>query len=478
MRISYRKFIACLFLIICTLALFHACTEPSPTHLQRIIKRGELTVVTRYGPTSYFIEKDSDSGIEYVLAKKFAEELGVELKIIVARNTAEVIDILKSNSADFAAAALINNHSDNKNIIYGPGYQWVTQQLVYRNGQRPPSSLDDIFPDKIDLASDTLNSLDKTELKNNHPRLSWIEHPDNDSNEMLEMLENQEITYTISDSNELTLARHYYPEIRSAFNVTPPQPVAWAFRKNDDLSLLQAVWRFHEKISTSGELAALIDYFYEPVKQFDYVDSRKFVNRFEKRLPQYEDFFKQAASDHDLDWRLLAAVSYQESHWNEKAKSPTGVRGLMMLTKETARSVGVDNRLDPVQSIEGGSIYLRKLINKIPDRINDPDRTWMALAAYNVGYGHLEDARILTQKEGGDPDNWQDVKNFLPLLSRKKWYKQTRNGYARGVEPVLFVERIRKYYNTLVQLTQPELEHYDASSKQMAESVIVTSPVL
>ena len=465
-------------LLLVVLALGLACSESGNTQLDRIKQRGELVIVTRNGPTSYYIEKNSETGLEYELAKKFADSLGVKLKTIIARNISDVVVILKTNRADMAAAALINNQETGNGLVYGPGFQWVTQQLVYRNGQRPPSSLDDITPDKLDLAADTLSFLPAERLKREHPGLSWNVHKEQDSNEMLELLENREIQYTIADSNELTLARQYYPEIRVAFNVSPPQPIAWAIKKNDDLSLLQAVWRFYENISSDGELAGLIKRFYGPMEKFDYVDSRKFVDRFENRFPKYQSLFEAVARENNLDWRLLAAVSYQESHWRVNAVSMTGVRGLMMLTRDTAKSIGVEDRLDPEQSIRGGTMYLNSLINKIPERIREPDRTWMAIAAYNVGFGHLEDARILTQKQGGDPDNWLEVKQRLPLLSRKQWYKQTKNGYARGVEPVLFVERVRKYYNTLVQLTQPDIPYFDGSSEQLVETVNVDSPVL
>jgi len=126
------------------------------------------------------------------------------------------------------------------------------------------------------------------------------------------------------------------------------------------------------------------------------------------------------------------------------------VRGLMMLTQNTARHVGIKNRLDPEQSILGGARYFKQVLKKIPERIPQPDRTWLALAAYNVGFGHLEDARKITEINDGDPDKWIDVKKNLPLLSRKKWYKKTRHGYARGYEPVKYVENIRKYYELLV----------------------------
>ncbi|MBF8269410.1 MAG: rane-bound lytic murein transglycosylase F [Gammaproteobacteria bacterium] len=465
-------------LLVMVFATLSSCTDKTTTQLDRIKARGEIVVVTRNGPTSYYIEKNSETGLEYVLAKKFAAHLGVELKTVIAKNSNDVTKILNSEQADFAAAALIHHQSRGGPLVFGPAYLWVTQQLVYRNGLRPPSSLEDIFPDKLDLALDTSTLLPLDQLQQEAPSLSWNIHTERDSHEMLELLENKEILYTITDSNELTLARQYYPEIRVAFNVSSPQPVAWAFRNHEDRSLLQAVWRFHEEISRSGELIALINQYFVPVGKFDYVDARKFIDRFQVRLPPLQSLFEEVAGEQEMDWRLLAAISYQESHWHEQAVSTTGeVKGLMMLKQDTAESVGVNNRFDPEQSIRGGTIYLKSLIGKIPERIPEPDRTWMAVAAYNVGYGHLEDARVLTQKQGGDPDIWLEVKQRLPLLSRKEWFNQTKFGYARGVEPVLYVERIKKYYNTLVQLTQPEVPSAELTAGQLVETRISEDPL-
>jgi membrane-bound lytic murein transglycosylase F len=167
-----------------------------------------------------------------------------------------------------------------------------------------------------------------------------------------------------------------------------------------------------------------------------------------------------------MDWRLLAAIGYQESYWNPQAVSPTGVRGLMMLTQPTAKHLGVSNRVDPGQSIDGGSHYIRTLIDKMPSPIKEPDRTWMALAAYNVGINHLEDARMITRRRGRDPNRWKDVKESLPLLSRRTWFKKTKHGYARGIEPVRFVTRIRAYYDVLVKIDSEinfadEVEDFD-----------------
>jgi membrane-bound lytic murein transglycosylase F len=455
-----------------------ACTDLDTTHLDRIKRRGEIVVVTRNGPNSYYIEKNDAAGLEYELAKKFADYLGVGLKLVIAKNTAEITDVLSAGKADFAAAALISNQTGNGPLIYGPSYYNVTQQLAYRNGNTMPTSLADLQPARLDLAADTAAVLPLDQMRRAHPDLALRLHDDQDSHEMLELLENREIRYTITDAYELILAQQYYPEIRAAFDVTAPQPVAWAFRRSGDASLLNAAWKFHGQIANNGELPELLSRFFSPRDEFDYMDARKFVDRFQTRLPPYRSLFEAIAGEHGLDWRLLAAISYQESHWDEAAKSKTGVQGLMMLTQDTAKSLGVNDRLDPEQSVRGGAQYLKTLLEKIPARIAEPDRTWLAVAAYNVGFGHLEDARVLTQRQGGDPDNWLEVKRHLPLLSRKQWHKQTKFGFARGVETNFFVENVNRYYNTLVQLTQPVVPPDQQAARLLVETPLIDDPVL
>ena len=204
-----------------------------------------------------------------------------------------------------------------------------------------------------------------------------------------------------------------------------------------------------EKIRANGELAQLIERYYTKSADNDRYDAETFTDNLQKTLPKYQDLFEQVAEDFDMDWRLLAAISYAESEWRPTATSPTGVRGMMMLTNATAKEVGVTNRIDPLQSLRGGARYLKGILQQLPSGIDESDRIWFALAAYNVGYGHLEDARIIADKQNKDPNKWVDVKETLPLLQKSQYYEKTKNGYARGREPVRYVQNIRYYYNLL-----------------------------
>jgi membrane-bound lytic murein transglycosylase F len=254
---------------------------------------------------------------------------------------------------------------------------------------------------------------------------------------------------TISDSNIFAIHRQFSPELRVAFDLGEPENLAWAFPLSEDDSLYREAAQFIEAQRASGELSHLIERYYGAASRFNPINVAAFLQKIETDLPRLKPVFEEAAQRYQLDWRLLAAMSYQESYWNPNAISPTGVRGIMMLTETTAQHLGIADRLDVRQSVHGGGAYLRSLKDRLPERIPEPDRSWMALAAYNVGIYHLEDARIITQKQGADPDKWNDVKERLPLLAKATWYTKTKHGYARGYEPVQLVNRVRTYYEVL-----------------------------
>lgn len=201
----------------------------------------------------------------------------------------------------------------------------------------------------------------------------------------------------------------------------------------------------------TGELAHLIKRHYHHASKYQYTSTNTYLSKVRSRLPRYQPMFEKAAMANKLDWRLVASVAYQESLWNPHAVSPTGVRGIMMLTTRTAKQLGISDRTVPEESINGGARYLRKMVDKVGSEygLKEPEQTWFALAAYNVGFGHVTDARMLTKLRGGNPDKWTDVKETLPLLRQRKWYRKTRFGYARGSEPVKYVESIRSYYDIL-----------------------------
>ncbi len=444
-----------------------------PSTLDRIMADNELIVITRNGSTTYFEGPDGPTGFEYELAKRFADYLGVELKIVVPPNLNDILKLTALGDAHLAAAGLTVTEKRKEIVRFGPVYQTITPQLVYRSGSRRPASPADL-DGVLEVVAGSSHEERLEELRDTHPDLIWRSDEEQGSEELMVLVWQQLIDYTIADSNELSINRNYYPELKPAFDISKPEALAWAFPKSGDDSLYLAAITFFNKIRDSGTLEQLIERYYGHIQTFDYVGTRKYLAHIEQRLPQYRDSFMTAADNVGIDWRLLAAIGYQESHWDPDAVSPTGVRGLMMLTHAAASDVGIENRRDPEQSIAGGAEYLSSIIERIPEQVAEPDRTWLALAAYNVGLGHLEDARILTQKNKGDADHWVDIKKNLPLLSKKKWFSQTRYGYARGWEPVRYVENIRTYYDVLVWMT----EQQSASTAAPNTPVQFDSPAL
>jgi len=441
-------------LLLLALALGAGCT-PRKSQLDSIRERGELRVATRNSPTTYFVDRDGETGLEFELAKLLAKRLKVRLRILQANDEQEAVQLVAAGLADIAAAGLRHKFVAAANLLPGPEYQSVTLQLVYRNGRRVPKSIADIFPDQIHLLPGSLPAAALADLQVRYPSLSFYTHQGLTGDDLLDMLEHGRIAFTVLPSNEIVHTLQLRPELRSGMALAEPEPLVWGMLRDEDRSLHDAVSALFAKLRADGKLEKLLAHFQAPVESFDYLDSRTFLDRIRTRLPLHRDIFERVAVETDLDWRFLAAISYQESHWEAEARSPTGVRGMMMLTTDTARRLGVTDRLDPEQSVRGGARYFQDLRQRIPEQVPEPDRTWMALAAYNVGLGHLEDARVLTESQGKDPDNWLHVREHLPLLGNEKWYRRTRFGYARGHEPVHFVRNIRRYYHVLLQLTQP-----------------------
>ncbi|TNF91665.1 MAG: membrane-bound lytic murein transglycosylase MltF [Gammaproteobacteria bacterium] len=448
---------------------------PDQTILEKIKAKKQLTVVTRNSPTTYYEGPLGYTGMEYDLLTLFAERLGVKLNIKVNNNLAKIISMVEHNKVDLAAAGLTITNQRKKQVRFGSVYQEVSQQVIYRkrSGKKRPRKITDMIGSDIEVVANSSHAENLRALQKEHPDLQWHENEEIDSEEILQHVWSQLVDYTISDSNEVALNQRFMPELSVAFTLGESDKLAWAFPKSIDDSLYNEAISFFSELTRNGTLKQLINRHYGHVREFNYVGTRAYMRDIAKKLPQFRKAFQNAAKKYDLDWRLLAAIGYQESRWNPKAVSPTGVKGIMMLTKNTAKFIGIKNREDIGQSIEGGAKYFGYMLKKIPDRIQEPDRTWMALASYNVGYGHLEDARKITQWRNGDPDKWVDVKENLPLLAKKAWHTKTRHGYARGREPVIYVENIRNYYELLVwSTTSPK------APRKPPPVIKLTSPVL
>lgn len=443
-------------LVIITLAGLIGTCSSSPPLLDQVLETGELRVVTRDSPTAYAIGPDGPSGPEFDLAQAFADELGVALVIDPVASISEILPKLLSGDAHMAAAGLSITDTRRKYLNFGHPYESVDVHLIYKLGTGKPRSLDQVLGRSIEVMAGSSHVDLLLSIQEAYPTLSWAENADIEVAELLSKVAMGQVDLTVADSPDFDIQRHFYPDLRIALDLDVGDPIAWGFPKGVGDTLLARADDFLIKSDRSGLLAQVHDRYYGYTKKFDYVGTRNFIRHFENRLPRYRPWFEEAGEQWGVDWRLLAAIGYQESHWRAQAVSPTGVRGIMMLTQATANYLGIDDRRDPQNSIFGGAQYFARQTERVADTVAEPDRTWMALAAYNVGFNHIKDARTLVEWANGDPDTWVDMREALPLLAQRKWYSQLPYGYARGWEPVLYVNNIRAYYNILKWLTENE----------------------
>jgi membrane-bound lytic murein transglycosylase F len=436
-------------LLLPVLFLLTACGPPDNSQLAAVKHRGQLVMLSRNSPTTYYQGAEGPTGFDYELALAFAESLDVELKVKTVERFADILPKIANHEADFAAAGITVTGGRAELVRFAPHYQVIRQQVVHHMRTSAPTNVAGLIGRQIEVVQGTSYIERLNQLKEKHPKLDWTTIDNMETEEILQHVQDSLTEFTIADSNIIAVNRQFNPELRVAFDLGDPEKLAWAFPQSEDDSLFEEARHFIEAMRSSGKLSQLIEKHYGAATRFNPVNIAVYQQKIQNELPRFKALFEETARRQLIDWRLLAAIGYQESYWNPHATSVTGVRGLMMLTENTARQLGVRDRLDPQQSIQGGGAYLRKMIDYLPERIPEPDRTWMALASYNVGYGHLEDARMITQAQGADPDKWNDVKDRLPLLTNPAWYTKTRNGYARGYEPVEFVNRIRTYYDVL-----------------------------
>jgi membrane-bound lytic murein transglycosylase F len=429
---------------------YYYLTDYRYTVLRNILKRGEIVVVTRNAPTTYFEGANEEyAGLEYDLANAFADYLGVKPRFVVEDSVINILHSLDFGKADVAAAGLTVTDLRSEKYLFGPSYQQVKQEVVCRrNHNGVPHNPEDLEDKQLVVQAGTSYIEQLQKLKRQYPAISWQVDTESDTELLLRKVWKRQIECTVSDSNIFAIVRRYYPELYPAFNLSEDDSLAWALPE-DAVRLQSALDDWMDEFRESGKLSDLLERYYGHLDEFDYVDTRRFRNKIHSTLPKYRRWFQQAARKQGLDWILLSAVSYQESHWNPRARSPTGVRGMMMLTLTTASQLGVDSRLDAKSNIHAGAKYLAQLRDRLPESIKEPERTWMALAAYNLGYGHLDDARKLAERLGKDPNRWVDVESVLPLLSQRKYYKTLKHGYARGYEAVQYVSRVREYRDIL-----------------------------
>jgi membrane-bound lytic murein transglycosylase F len=424
---------------------------------------GELIVLTLRGPTTTQDVPvagkngdDAQTGFEHDLATLFAQELGTRVRFLVMPSNRKLFDALRDNRGHIAAAGLTPSPELRNEFVFGPTYRLIQYQLIYRSSSVKPRSLRDAVGKRVAVVAETPAHDLLRELTGDFPGMALDvlpheTHPD----ELLKRVDTGQSDYAVADAIAFAVSKRLHPDLAAGFKIGPEHKVAWAFAQAADKDLQYSVTAFFEKLRQNGTLGRLMDRYYGHVNRIQPVDSESLMEKVQTVLPKLRGHFHEAQQLTGIDWRVLAAIGYQESHWDPLATSPTGVRGIMMLTDDTADRMKVKNRLDARESILGGAKYLQILRDLVPVRIAEPDRTWMALAAYNQGYGHLEDARILAQKMRLNADSWLDVRKAYPKLREPEVHESLKYGFARGDEAVQFVENIRNYTDMITRLERP-----------------------
>lgn len=395
-------------------------------------------------------------GFSRDLVEAFAEALNVKVRYVVAPNHPALMEMVKRGKVHMAAAvpaavtdptATASAPQVDPQLIYSQPLLETRQLIVQHASALPVDSPTKLAGREIIMLAgavqaQTLRALDIT------PPPLIVERSDVDGLELLAGVAGRHHELVASTGLHFAVAANFYPDLAIAFELPEKLAYVWAFHA-DRPALLEHAARFIESARQDGTLRRLNDRYFGHIRRMDSRDSQVFFEHVRSRLPDFRQEFHAAQEISGIDWRLLAALAYQESKWDPLATSSTGVRGMMMLTEDTADRLKVTNRLDARQSIRAGAKYLALLMDDLPEGIKHPDRLWFALAAYNLGQGHLNGARAFAPGLKRDPDDWFDMKQVLPLMARPEYYARLKSGRARGGEAVILVENVRNYFDML-----------------------------
>ncbi len=427
------------------LVLVAACTSlepPGPGH-PLIVGLPADPVFQQLSPPTEGLQ-----GFSRDLVGLFAESLDVQVKFVTAPDQPSLLALLKSGKVHMVAA--IPDNDDHRGVLFSSTLK-VTRQIIAQHADSlPVDTLEKLAGREIAVRPgaaqvQTLRALQLT------PPPVIMEHNAVDELELLEGLARRRFDLVATDDLHFSVAANAHPDLNIALTLPGKLGYAWAFDKNNE-DLRERAQHFIDITVADGTLGRLDDRYFGHIRRLDTKDIQTFLERVRSRLPGFRHDFHDAQEITGIDWRLIAAIAYQESKWDPLATSFTNVRGMMMLTEDTADRLGVTNRLDAGQSIRAGAKYLMMLMDDLPPEMKQPDRLWFALAAYNLGMGHLRGARSFAAGLKRDPNSWMDMKQVLPLMSRPEYYERLKSGRARGGEAVILVENIRNYFDVLSRL--------------------------
>lgn len=438
-------------LLVLAALLLAACVPQAPARLGDYKAVGELRVATRSDAISYREDEDGGtSGFEHDLLLQLGETLGVPVRFVVYPDSVRAIDAVLNGKAHLAAAGLARN--ERFPLRWSAPLREVDFVLAGRSDRRPLAREADLAGRTVSVRRGTLAAEAIERIRKRVPTLTVHYARRTGDQALLAKVAEGELDLVATDRVHFALAAQVSPMLTVAYDLPVKSHVAWALPLDHDGALEQQIATFLAAAQSDDLVARIADRYFGHVRRLNEQDITTFLARSQDRLPRYLRYFKEAEEKTGVDWRYLAALSYQESHWNPAAVSRTGVRGIMMLTAETADRLGVSDRLDARQSILGGARYISMLQGQLPDEIPDPDRLWMTTAAYNLGMGHFNGARAIARRLGKDETSWWDIKSVLPLMSRPAYAARLKSGPARGGEALIMTENIRNYYDILSRI--------------------------
>jgi len=440
-------------LLVFILVLTGCAPAETPSRIRDYRSLGELRVATRLDAISYRKEGDGrTSGFEHDLLQKLGERMGVPVRFVEYPDSARALDAVLNGEVHLAAAALARN--DRFPLKWSGPLREVDYVLAGRVESAEIGREADLAGRTVSARRGSLAVDELNHIRKRLPALNVHLAAATRDEALLAQLAQGRLDLVATDRIHFALAAQTEPSIGIAFDLPLKSSIAWALPL-DARELGSEVDAFLGEATQNELLARLADRYFGHIRRLNDADVTTFLARIQARLPRYREHFYAAQAQTGVDWRLLAALAYQESHWDPLAASPTGVRGMMMLTSETADRLGVADRLDARASILGGARYFSMLREQLPDEIAEPDRSWMAVAAYNLGMGHLNGARAIARRLGRDSTDWWDMKAVLPLLSRPEFAARLKAGPARGGEAVIMTENIRNFHGILVRLESP-----------------------
>lgn len=418
--------------------------------VERIKKTGILRLITNNSINTYYYYNGKPAGFEYDLAKAFADFLNVELDVVTP-GWNSMFSYLEQNKGDLIASQITITKERLEKVSFSIPHMTIRQHIIHHKLVFGPKNIEDLSFRTIHVRRGTSYQSRLETIKNSGIDLNYILHNNMPTEELIRMVHDRKIQFTIADNNIAYLNQRYYPDIRIGIAVQGKESLAWAVNKND-LPLLEQINKFFLYANETALLKQISDKYYPDIEGSNSFDIKKFHKMIKTRLPKYKEIIIKESQKYGFDWKLVAALIYQESRFNPNARSFSNVRGLMQLTILTAQEMGIDNRLKPSESIRAGIKYLDKMVKKFDYLEDSYQRILFGMASYNIGYGHVTDAMQLAKDMNLDETKWQDLKIVLPLLSKSKYYKKkTKYGYARGWEPVQYVERILTYFDILKQ---------------------------